>query len=247
MTRAMILCAGFGTRLNELTKDTPKCMLRIGEKPILEHTIVHLRGLGIDNIVINLHYLADQITSYLGSGQKLGVNITYSYEDEPLGTAGAVKKVQNILTKSENFLVLYGDIVTNQNYIDLLDFHNAQKNSIGTIILHERNKSNSIVEIDENCKIKKFLERPTEEELKNKRQNWVNSSLYCFNRKLFDYIPNGKSDFPKDIFPNLIEKNALYGFPLNAYRCAIDSPERYFMVKLDYEKGVIFNTEGLDK
>lgn len=236
----MILCAGFGTRLQNLTKNTPKPMLLLDNKPILEYTIEHLKRNGIEKIVINLHYLANQITSYFENGKKWGVEIVYSYEEFPLGTAGAVKKVENIMSKTENFLVLYGDIVTNQNYAEFFKFHESKINAVSTIILHERNKSNSIVEIDENNKITKFLERPPEAETSNKRQNWVNSGLYCFNRKVFDFIPDGFSDFPKDIFQKLIDKNALYGCPLSGYRCAVDSEERYFMVKLDYQKGLIF-------
>ncbi|OGH96855.1 MAG: hypothetical protein A2104_08140 [Candidatus Melainabacteria bacterium GWF2_32_7] len=247
MTQAMILCAGFGTRLNELTKDTPKPMLKIGDKPILEHTIINLKKSGINRIIINLHYLADQITSYFGDGRKWGVEIVYSYEDVPLGTAGAVKKVENILSESENFLVLYGDIVTNQDYRELMDFHKSKKDAIASIIVHERIKSNSIVEMDDDNKVVKFLERPSENEIKDKKQNWVNSGLYCFNKEILSIIPEGKSDFPKDVFSKLVELNALYGFPLTGYRCAIDSSERYFMVRLDYDKGLIFDTRNLSE
>ncbi|MCK7521171.1 MAG: hypothetical protein MZV64_27540 [Ignavibacteriales bacterium] len=98
--------------------------------------------------------------------------------------------------------------------------------------------------MDENNRIYNFIERLNAEQLENKKQNWVNSSLYCFNRKIFDYIPplNGEiTDFPNHIFPKLIEKNKLYGFALNGYRCAIDSPERYFIVQSDYKKGLIFD------
>ncbi|EKE02639.1 MAG: hypothetical protein ACD_20C00350G0017 [uncultured bacterium] len=242
MTQAMILCAGFGTRLNELTQNTPKAMLKIGDKPILEHTIIHLRKSGIKRIVINLHYLAEQITSYFEDGKRWDVEIIYSYEDAPLGTAGAVKNVQDILSESENFLVLYGDVVANQDYSEFINFHKSKQDAISSIILHERLKSNSIVEINDNNRIVKFIERPSETETRNKKQNWVNSSLYCFNREVLDIIPEGKCDFPKDIFPKLIEMGVLYGFPLTGYRCAVDSPERYFMVRLDYDKGIVFDT-----
>jgi len=238
---AMILCAGYGTRLNDLTRNTPKPMLKIGSKPLLEHTITHLKLCGIKKFVINLHYLAEQITDYFGDGKDFGVEIVYSYEEAPLGTAGAVKKVKDVLCEHENFLVLYADIVTNQNYTDLMNFHISKPCAVGSIILHDRSKSNSIVEMDENNKIIKFLERPSMDELLLKRQNWVNSGLYCFNKKVLGYIPDGFSDFPKDIFPRLIKDEALYGLPLSGYRTAVDSTERYFMIKLDYEKGVIWN------
>lgn len=236
MTCAMILCAGFGTRLNELTKNSPKPMLKIGDKPILEHTILNLKRAGITVFVINLHYLADHITSHFGDGSSLGVKIHYSYENEPLGTAGAVKKVESLLSVHDNFLVIYGDIVTNQDFSQLLQFHSSEKKALGSIILHERAKSNSIVEIDENNKITNFIERPNEEQLMQKKQNWVNSGLYCFSKEILSRIPEGKSDFPKEIFPELVGEGLLYGFPLQGYRVAIDTPERYYMVQSDYEE-----------
>lgn len=240
MTYAMILCAGFGTRLGELTKDTPKPMLEIGGKPMLEHTINCLKSAGINKIVINLHYLADKITSYFGDGSKFGVEINYIYEESPSGTAGAVDKARHILKHSENFLVLYGDIITNQDYKALIDFHNSKPDAVASIIMHERAKSNSIIEIDENNRIINFIERPGEEDLKNKKQNWVNSGLYCFHNEILSLIPEKqKCDFPKDIFPGLVSNWLIYGFPLTGYRCAIDSPERYFAAKSDYEKGTV--------
>lgn len=239
MTSAMILCAGFGTRLNELTKDTPKPMLEVGGKPILEHTINNLKKAGVKDIIINLHYLHEKITDYFADGSKLGVKITYSYEEHPLGTAGAVKNVESLLCNEDHFLVIYGDIFTNLDFKEFIDFHASKADAVGSIIVHERDKSNSIVEMDENNRIIKFIERPDEAELLKKKQNWVNSSIYCFNKSIFDYIPPEKSDFPKDIFSILVNEKKLYAFPLKGYRCAVDSQERYFMLKSNYKDGAI--------
>ncbi|MFH1222823.1 MAG: nucleotidyltransferase family protein [Pseudomonadota bacterium] len=227
MNTAMILCAGFGKRMESFTKDTPKPMLPIMNKPILEHTIRHLAELGFTNIVINLHYLPEQITEYFRDGKDFGVNIHYSYENEPLGTAGAVKKVESILKNEKGFLVLYGDVVCNENYYNLLQFHRSKKNAIATIVLHERKSSNSVVEMDSDNKIIRFIERP-KDPVTDKKQDWVNSGLYCFRSDILNYIPQGVyCDFPKDVFPKLVEQGNIYGYPLTAYRCAIDSPERY--------------------
>lgn len=240
MEYAMILCAGFGTRLGDLTKETPKPMLKLGDKPIIEHTILHLKMNNIINIIINLHYMADQFTNYLGNGEQYGVNITYSYEDEPLGTAGAPKKVENILEKADTFLVIYGDVVSNLNYREFIEFHQNKK-ALASIIIHERSVSNSIVEIDSNNKIIKFIERPSEDLLIQKKQNWVNSGIYCFNNKILDYIPaQVKCDFPQDVFPLILQAQSLFGYPLRGYRCAVDSPDRYFMLQSDYSRGAIF-------
>ena len=241
MNTAMILCAGFGTRMQDFTKDSPKPMLPINGKPILEYTLRHLAGCGINNIVINVHYLAGKITDYFKSGETLNIKITYSHETDPLGTAGAVRNVRNILGKEDNFLVLYGDVICNQNYADLFAFHASRKDAVASIILHERQSSNSVVEMDSSGKIVRFIERP-KQEVKDKKQNWVNSGLYCFNSKVFDYIPDKAfSDFPKDVFPALLANGAFYGFPLNGYRCAIDSPERYLKAQEDFKHQHIFS------
>lgn len=240
MTAAMILCAGFGTRLQEYTKNFPKPMLQVLGKPILEYTIEHLYKLGFTEIIINVHYLAEKITSYFQDGYKWNVRIKYSYEEKPLGTAGAVKKVGNILRTFENFIVLYGDIICNQNYNDLLEFHKSKPNAIASIILHERNKSNSVVEMNSNNLIERFIERP-KEKVKDKKQNWVNSGLYCFNQKILNYIPEDVIyDFPRDIFSTLVDEKAIYGYPLKGYRCAVDSPQRYENLQNDFKKKKIF-------
>lgn len=240
MNAAMILCAGYGTRLQEITKDIPKPMLLINDKPMLEYTIIHLSKLGFKKIVINLHYLAEKITSYFQDGKKWNIEIDYIYEDKPLGTAGAVKNAESLLIPFNDFLVLYGDVISNQNYLNLLKFHESTNNAVATIVLHERLKSNSIVEMDFNQKITRFVERP-KTEITDKKQNWVNSGLYCFNKKIFNYIPKETfCDFPKDIFPLLLVDNSLYGYPLEGYRCAVDSVDRYINLQKDILEKKIF-------
>ncbi len=240
MNAAMILCAGFGTRLHEYTKNIPKPMLPLSGKPLLEYTIEHLSRLGITKIVINLHYLPEKITSYFQDGSKWNVEIKYSYEKKPVGTAGAVKKAGGILKIFGDFIVLYGDVICNQNYIDLLEFHKSKPNAVASIILHQRTRSNSVVEMNSNNLIVRFIERP-KSEVKDKKQNWVNSGLYCFNRKILDYIPKKViSDFPGDIFPTLVAERTLYGYPVKGYRCAVDSPERYKILQNDFKKKKIF-------
>ena len=238
MNTAMILCAGFGTRLKKYTKKIPKPMLRLSGKPLLEHTIIHLSNYGICNIIINLHYFADEIISYFKDGSKWGIKITYSYEETPLGTAGAVKNVENNLTGIDDFLVLYGDVICNENYKDFIKFHKSKKDAVASIILHKRNRSNSIVEMDNKSMIIRFIERP-DKEIKNKNQNWVNSGLYSFNKKILNYIPQKVfCDFPKDIFPILVSEGCLYGYELKGYRCSIDSPKRYIKVQNDFKKKI---------
>lgn len=232
MKTAFILCAGFGKRLNKLTQKNPKPMLLVDKKPILEYTIEHLSQLGIKNIIINVHYLAEQFISYFQNGKKWNVSIKFIYEKNPLGTAGAVKNIENII-KDNDFLVLYGDIICNEDYLKLYKFH-TNKKSVATIIIHKRKISNSIVRINKDDLITEFIERPKKNIENN---NWVNSGLYCFNKNIFNYIQKGFSDLPKDIFPKLVENKLIYGYSLNSYRCAIDSEKRYNKVIDDHKKG----------
>ncbi len=224
--RAIILCAGFGSRLGYITKRIPKPMLRIGDKPILAYIIKNIAQHGYDNIIINLHYHAKMISDYFGNGDSLGVRISYSYEEELLGTAGAVKKMEEFFLEEEEFLVHYGDVLTNQDYSMMLSFHRTKK-SFATLLLHQRINSNSIVNIDNDNKITKFLERPSKNILVSDTPNWVNSGVYICNKEILNLIPDGCAcDFPQDIFQNNIDQKHFFGYPLSGIRFAIDSQER---------------------
>lgn len=224
--KAIILCAGFGTRMKDLTANCPKPMLLVKSKPILEYTINNLKAAGVTEIGINLHYLGDQIVSYFGNGEKFGVSINYIFEDEPTGTAGGVKIFEDFLKDSGDFFVIYGDILTNFSMSSFAKFH-REKKGIGSIVVHKRKTSNSIVIIDKDNLVLKFIERPDRKELQKYDEILVNSAIYCFREEVLKDIPQSQlSDFPKDIFPKLIERQRLYSFPLKGYRCAIDTPER---------------------
>ncbi|MBM3749055.1 MAG: nucleotidyltransferase family protein, partial [Acidobacteria bacterium] len=125
VVQAMILAAGEGTRLRPLTLERPKPMLPIGGRPLLEHLILWLRDHAITHLAINLHYKPDSVRAYFGDGAPWGVAITYSLEDPILGTAGAVKKLQDYF--ADTFVVVYGDLLTNLDLTRLIMFHNAHK------------------------------------------------------------------------------------------------------------------------
>lgn len=224
--RAIVLCAGFGTRLGDLTKEIPKPMLRIGNKPILAYIIKNIARQGYDNIVINLHYRGKMISDYFGNGEKFGVRISYSYEEELLGTAGAVKKMEEFFEREEEFMVHYGDVVTNQDFSKMLNFHRIN-NSLATLLLHRRLSSNSIVDVDGENRITNFIERPSNLFRSSEEPGWVNSGIFICNREILKIIPDGCAcDFPKDIFQNHVNRNRFFGYPLSGIRFAIDSEER---------------------
>ena len=222
---AFILCAGYGSRMGALTQSTPKPMLPVNGKPLVSYTISHLQNLGITDIIINLHFFPEQITGYFGDGSAYGVHIRYSYEEKPLGTAGAVRYAEPLLT-TESFLVIYGDVITNTDFHALDELRRAH-NATAAIFLHKRAKSNSFVKTEADGKITCFLERP-EVTPPDDGQSFVNSGLYCFSSNIFNYLPPPKvfCDFPKEIFPELSSRGQLYGLPLTGYRKSIDTPQR---------------------
>lgn len=223
--KAMILTAGYGTRLGDLTKDMPKPMLPIEGKPMLEYIIRHLVACGFAEIALNLHFKPETIRSYFGDGSRLGASIVYSYEPELLGTAGGVKQMSHFLGKDNDFLVQYGDVVTDQNMKALIDFHHERK-ALATLLIHQRIRSNSIVVLDSTSRIVNFLERPTEDERRGIDSPWVNSGIAILNSEILTHIPDGASDLPRNVYSKLLDIGRLYGFPLTGYRCAVDSSER---------------------
>ena len=222
----MVLSAGFGTRLGDITQDTPKPMLRLQGRPMLEYIICHLARHGFNQIAINLHFMPDMIRDYFGDGSRFGVELVYFYEHELLGTAGGVKNTGDFLDAGEAFMAHYGDVLTDQDFTAMLSFHRERK-ALATLLLHQRERSNSVVSLDKKGRIIGFLERPTEEARRGVKSPWVNSGICICDPRLLDEIPADVAcDFPRDIFPRLIDSGRLYGFPLSGYRCAVDSPGR---------------------
>jgi mannose-1-phosphate guanylyltransferase len=226
--KAMILCAGFGTRLGGLTKNTPKVLLPVGKYPILAYIIANLSHCGIKDVAINLHFMPDLIRGYLGDGRKFGVKITYSYEPELLGTAGGVKKLEAFFRGNDAFLVHYGDVLTDQNLL-LMIYEHFRRKALVTLLVHQRKNSNSIIQLDSKNRITSFFERPSvlKCEKQTLKDNWVNSGIYICHPDILNEIPeNTVCDFPRDIFTKLSGSGKLFGFPLSGYRCAIDSQQR---------------------
>jgi len=224
--KAMLLCAGFGTRLGDLTRDLPKPLLHVHEHPLIAYLLSHLSAQGFREVAINVHFRADLIQDYVGDGRRWNLAITYSHEPELLGTAGGLKKMDRFFRGEEAFLVHYGDILTDQDLRGMLEFHRRQ-GALATLLLHQRARSNSMVSLDAERRITGFLERPTEELRQGISTPWVNSGVCVCDPEVLDAIPTGTPcDLPRDVFTKLVGSGRLFGYPLSGYRCAIDSPER---------------------
>ena len=239
--KAVVLCAGMGTRLGHLTKTIPKPMLPLNGKPLLAYTLHHLVKFDIREIAINVHFSPEQIIDYFKGVHSYGVQLYYSHEEKLFGTAGAMVKLAPWLAGEEDFLVLYGDILTDQNISLLIDKHHKEQ-SFATLLLHKRKKSNSIVKMDDSGRITCFKERPSEEErkhlLKDNDEVWINSGAQVLSKEALDYIVKvGAFDLPHDVYCNVVNSEQISGVPLTGFRIAIDSPDRYHEAEQAIKRG----------
>lgn len=234
--KAMILAAGMGSRLGGLTKDIPKPMLDVNGRPILEYILVNLVRHGFNKVFINLFHRAEVIMNHFGDGSPWGADIAYIRESQLLGTAGSVKNAVACLQGEAPFLVHYGDVLTDQDYTAMLEFHRFRQAQT-TLLLHQRVGSNSVVALDEESRVTALLERPDEHARRSVQSPWVNSGVYLFQPSILEDIPTGLvCDFPRDIFPGLLARRRIYGYALTGYRCAIDSAARLEKARLDLQE-----------
>jgi len=228
--KALVLCAGFGTRLGALTSDLPKPLLPILGEPLLAYTLRHLASQGVTDVALNLHYHGDQICRLVGDGSQYGVRVQYSVEEQPLGTAGAVRRLSDFFRGEAAFLVMYGDLLTDQALTPLLEAHRGH-DADATLLLHQRAGSNSRVRLGSDCRIVAFAERPVGTAPEYDGPPWVNSGMYVVHERAIDLIPEGVADFPRDVFEPRLATSRFFGVPLTGFRCAIDSAERYAMAE----------------
>lgn len=217
VTKAMVMSAGMGSRLEPLTLLVPKPLVPIANRPVMDILFENLSNIGIKDVVCNTYYLADQIIERYKSNN-LGVNFNYIKEDTLSGTAGGLKKCQFFFEQGETFVVLSADGLTNADIEYGIEVH-KKSGAIATIgikeIPHEEVSHFGVVVTDENGYIKEFQEKPSVEEAKS---NYINTGIYIFDYKIFDYIPeNTFYDFAKNVFPKLLEENQINTFIVDGY------------------------------
>lgn len=225
--KALILAAGEGTRLRPLTLDRPKPMLPVAGEPLLAITVSILRDHGITDLAINLHHRPEAITNYFGNGVDFGVSITYSYEQQMMGTAGAAKKLEGFL--NDTFFVIYGDVLTNVDYSNLIQFHRSRQSLLTLSLYHVSNPTEvGLVGIDAHGRVTRFLEKPRPDEVFTDLAN--SGALICEPEVLSHVPPDTFFDFGHDLLPALLELGEpLYGLPLapDEYLVDIGTPENY--------------------
>lgn len=193
------MAGGFGSRLMPLTKDVPKPMVRIIDKPIMEYTIELLKKYGIRDIAVTLGYKGNIIEEYFGDGARYGVNLRYFYEETPLGTAGGVKNAMEYL--DEPFVIISGDALTNVDLNALINTHYRNDAMLTMAVCERENPIGLGIVKLEGEKIVGFEEKPPV-----CRKALVNMGIYVADTRIFDYIPYGKYDFSRDLFPVIMSR-----------------------------------------
>ncbi len=236
--KAMILAAGLGTRLRPLTEEIAKPMVPIVNKPVMEHIVELLARHGFDDLYVNIHYFPDAIRRHFGDGSRWGVRITYSYEEELLGTAGGVKKLEKELG-GDTLLVISGDALTDIDLTALMDYHHS-KNTLATLVLTPVDDPSKygVVLVDEENRIVGFQEKPDRREAKS---HLANSGIYVFEPEILKMIPRDSFyDFGSQLFPRLLEEGkAFHGYFHDDYWNDVGSIEEYRRGNFDALEGKV--------
>jgi NDP-sugar pyrophosphorylase family protein len=234
----MILAGGLSTRLYPLTRQVPKPLVPIAGEPNSAHVMRYLHSFGIDEVAINVHYLANAIATTFGDGSAYGVKLKYLHEAQLLGSAGAVKQMEDFF--DETFVVVGCDDLTDLRLDALIDFH-RKRGALATIALvpAEDVSHYGVVVVDDSGRIVEFQEKPARG---TEKSHLVNTGIYVFEPEIFARIPAGEFyDFGKQVFPQLQAENAaFYGLELHgAYWCDIGTPGEYRRATNDVLSGKV--------
>lgn len=236
--KAMVMAAGMGSRLEPITLSFPKPLMPIMNRPLMDIILKQLNKIGVREVISNTYYLADQIIERYEKND-LGIDFSYIKETELSGTAGGVKKCQFFFDEGEDFIVMSGDGLTNADIKKGIEIHKKSK-AIATIgvkeISHEQVSHFGVVVTDNDGYITEFQEKPAVEDVKS---NLINTGIYIFNYKIFDYIPeNTFYDFAKNVFPKLLEDNQINTFLVTEYWNDIGTIAQYKQSMQDVFNGV---------
>lgn len=224
--KAVVLAGGKGTRLAPYTRILPKPLMPIGDMPILEVLLRQMKQAGVEQVIMTVGHLAGLLNAFFKDGQQWGLQITYSMENSPLGTAGPISLINGL---DETFLVTNGDVLTTLDISELVAFHKSQK-STATVAVHRRHVKIDlgVVQLDRNCQIEDYIEKPTYDYV-------VSMGIYVFEPRVLNYIPHGQYlDFP-DLMLKLIEAGEkVVGYPFEGYWKDLGRPDDYEQAAEDF-------------
>lgn len=232
--QAILLAGGLGTRLRSVVNDRPKPMALIGDKPFMEYVVHELSRYGIDEIIFAVGYKGSMVEEYFGDGSRFGVKVSYAYEEELLGTAGAIKNAGRFVTEDTCF-VLNADTFYQMDYGRLLRVKAENRLEMALVLREVPDISRYGAAVLDGAMLAGFNEKTAE-----KRPGTINGGVYLMNRELLSEIPEGKISLENEMIPKwMAEGKRLGGFVNDGYFIDIGIPEDYFKFQADVEKGVV--------
>lgn len=229
--KAVVLAGGEGTRLKPLTYKRPKPLMPVAGRPCIDFVLRSLAASGFHEIIVTTAYLSDALIKSIGDGLDYNASILYSFEENPAGTAGAVRRVGNFI--DETFVVAMGDILCDVDFKALFEFH-KRSGGVVTIALTDVDDPTQygIVGLDARGRIQKFKEKPRKDEAFS---NLVNAGIYVLEPEVLEFIPpDQKFDFAKDLFPKLLSKGVpLYGSRIDGVWMDIGQPHDLWKASME--------------
>lgn len=226
--KAVILAGGKGTRLRPYTTILPKPLMPIGDMPILEILLRQMKRAGVRDAVLTVGHLSEFLRMFFQDGQRLGMNVSYSYEEAPLGTAGPLALVGGL---TDTFMVANGDVLTTLPIAELIAFHRDTK-SAATIAMHRRQVhiDLGVIQLDDDHRVTGYIEKPTYDFM-------VSMGIYVFEPRVLEFIPsNVYLDFP-DLVQRLIDAGErVSGFPFEGYWQDLGRPDDYERAIEDFDR-----------
>ena len=221
---AVVMAGGFGTRLLPLTEKTPKPMLPVGGRPLLELTIAQLKRAGIKNVNVTTHYLPETISNHFGNGEMFGVHLNYLQEEHPLGTAGGIKLLKQF---DSTMLVINGDVLTGAPFDAMLDYHHAYRADLTIgVRKYEVQVPFGVVEC-EDVHVKRLEEKPS-------LSFFINAGTYLIEPAVRDFIPAGERFDMTELISKLIEAGrTVVSFPIIEYWLDMGRHEDYARAQQD--------------
>jgi NDP-sugar pyrophosphorylase family protein len=220
--KAMVLAAGQGTRLHPLTERTPKALVPVAGRPMIDYSLLLLKRYGIRDIIINLHHLGDQIESYLGDGKRLGLQITYSEEPELLDTGGGLLKAKPFL-QDGTFIVINTDVLIDLSLDELIAFH-EEKEAAATLVLRPDPLADQYgsMEIDGDGRIYRFLQTRIDTVFSRPITKLMFTGVQVLEPRVFDYMESDRNlrkfSTTKDTYPRMLLQQArLFGFRFDGF------------------------------
>lgn len=224
--KALVLVGGYGTRLRPLTLTKPKPLVEFANKAIVLHQVEALAAVGVEHVILAVNYRAEMLEQEMkAQGDRLGIKITTSLEDQPLGTAGPLALAREALTTdSEPFFVLNSDVICKYPFQKMLEYHKSHGKE-GTIVVtkvDEPSKYGVVVFDAESGRIEKFVEKP-----KQFVSNKINAGMYIFNPGILNRIKLQPTSIEKEVFPLMSNDGELYAFTLEGFWMDIGQPKDF--------------------